>query len=105
MLNQSVRLQVQQESMQAWQQFCATSLVVHPVVLADTPAFLQAQAVQSSHGGLYQHRLPQLGTRMQQLLVQAGTACLASTEGTNPISQHLVSHLAIDRLATGMPYL
>ena len=93
MLNQCVWLQVQQESMQAWQQFCEASLVVHPVVLADTPAFLQAQAIQSSHGGLYQHRLPQLGNRMQQLLVEAGTACLASTEGTTPISQCLISSL------------
>ncbi len=77
-----VCLQVQQENTLAWQSFCCTSLKVTPSDAASGPAYWQGQqAWQSKQGDLYQHRLPQLGSRMQQLLVEAAAAWLASTEG------------------------
>ncbi len=78
----SVCLQVQQENIQAWQTFCSTSLKVTPSDVASGPAYWQGeQAWQSKQGDLYQHRLPQLGSRMQQLLIEAAAAWVASTEG------------------------
>ena len=78
----SLCLQVQQENIRAWQSFCSTSLKVTPSDVASGPAYWQGQqAGQSQQGDLYQHRLPQLGTRMRQLLVEAAVAWVASTEG------------------------
>ncbi|KAL0049173.1 hypothetical protein WJX82_008148 [Trebouxia sp. C0006] len=86
---QSVTLEeVQQENIRAWQSFCSTSLKVTPSDVASGPAYCQGlQAGQSQQGDLYQHRLPQLGTRMQQLLVEAAVAWVASTEGAMGIEE------------------
>ncbi len=70
-------MQVEQEKSQAWQQFCAASVVVTPA----GPGAPAAGNLQGQQGDLYQHRLPQLGSRMQQLLTQAGAAWHASTQG------------------------
>ncbi len=74
-------------SKRTWQTFCSTSLKVMPSDAASGPAYWQGQqAWQSKQGDLYQHRLPQLGTRMQQLLVEAAAAWIASTEGVPLLS-------------------
>ena len=71
---------MRKESGQAWQHFCEVSIVVSPVELALAPGFLQV-AMQGTQPDLYQHRLPQLGSRMQQLLTEAGTAWQSSDQG------------------------
>ena len=74
--------------MAAWQQFCTLNIVVEA---ADVPAALDwgpatgpapaSAPVQGSEGGLHQHRLPQLGSRMQALLIKAGSAWCGMSEG------------------------
>lgn len=81
-LSYPVCLQVQQDNIRAWQSFCSTSLQVMPSKVASGPAYWQGeQAWHSKQRDLYQNRLPQLGSRMQQLLVEAAAAWVASTEG------------------------
>ena len=75
-------VQLKQEDAVAWQYFCTTSIVVEapslPRGLGLSPAPAPAQG---SEGDLYQHRLPQLSSRMQALLIKAGSAWCGAPEG------------------------
>ncbi|KAL0028971.1 hypothetical protein WJX77_009058 [Trebouxia sp. C0004] len=80
--------EVQHDNIRAWQSFCSTSLKMTPSKAASGLTYWQGQqAWQSKQGDLYQHRLPQLGGRMQQLLVEAAAAWVASTEGAMGIEE------------------
>ena len=63
--------QVQKEDHAAWQAFCAASVRVVPTEARAGAALAPNQEEEQGHV-LYQHRLPQLGDRMQRLLSETG---------------------------------
>ena len=72
---------MQQEEHETWQAFCAATVHVMPSEAA--PAGAQ-EAVAEGEQQLYQHRLPQLGDRLQRLLAGSGIAWQQHAQGTLP---------------------